>query len=67
MTAARLVLKQAVVKEARDDRQEVVCAEGLSTVIFLTPEYRPIRLPAGDREVFSKLQTAAAAAGNGVH
>ncbi|KIY99702.1 hypothetical protein MNEG_8262 [Monoraphidium neglectum] len=67
VTAARLVMRQAVVREDAGGRKLSLCAEGLATVVFLDTAYRPIRLPAGEKAVFEALrqQAAAAAGGNG--
>lgn len=60
VTAARLVMKQVVVREEDNGKTLAVCAEGLATVVFLDEAYRPVRLPAGDRQVFEALRQAAA-------
>jgi acyl-CoA thioesterase FadM len=65
VTAARLVMRQAVVREAPPGGREAVCAEALATVIFLSVDYKPVRLPPGDRAVFAALQAQAAAAAGG--
>lgn len=71
VTAARLVMRHAVVREAAGGSgggNDLVCAEGTATVVFIDAGYRPMRLPAADREVFAALaarRQAAEAPGSG--